>query len=33
MSTGAKVAVVALVGGGAAGAALFLAGKKDSTSP
>jgi hypothetical protein len=33
MSTGAKVAIVAVVGGGGAGAAIALAGKKGSTSP
>lgn len=33
MSTGAKIAIVAAVGGGGAGAALALAGKKSSTSP
>ncbi len=33
MSTGAKVAIVAVVGGGGAGAAIALAGKKSSTSP
>lgn len=33
MSTGAKVAIVAVVAGGGAGAAIALAGKKKSTSP
>ena len=33
MSTGAKVAIIAVVGGGGAGAAIALAGKKGSTSP
>jgi hypothetical protein len=33
MSTGAKVALVAVIGGGGAGAAIALAGKKKSTSP
>jgi len=33
MSTGAKVAIVAVIGGGGAGAALALAGGKKSTSP
>ena len=33
LSTGAKVAIVAVVAGGGAGAALALAGKKSSTSP
>ncbi len=33
MSTGAKVAIVAAIGGGGAGAALALGGKKKSTSP
>jgi len=33
MSTGAKVALVAVIGGGGAGAAIALAGKKSSTSP
>lgn len=33
MSTGAKVAIIGAIGGGGAGAALVLAGKKDSTSP
>jgi hypothetical protein len=33
MSTGAKVAIVAVVAGGGAGAAIALAGKKTSTSP
>ena len=33
MSTGAKVAIVAVVAGGGAGAAIALAGKKGSTSP
>lgn len=33
MSAGAKVAIVGAVGGGAAGAALALGGKKSSTSP
>ncbi len=33
MSTGAKVAMVAVIGGGGAGAAIALAGKKSSTSP
>jgi len=32
MSTGAKVAIAAVVGGGGAGAALALAGGKKSTS-
>ena len=33
MSTGAKVAIIAVIGGGGAGAAIALAGKKSSTSP
>jgi hypothetical protein len=33
MSTGAKVAIIAVIGGGGAGAAIALAGKKGSTSP
>jgi hypothetical protein len=33
MSTGAKVAIVGAIGGGGAGAALALSGKKKSTSP
>ena len=33
MSTGAKVAIIAAVGGGATGAALAFSGKKSSTSP
>jgi len=33
MSTGAKVALVAVIGGGGAGAAIALAGKKKTTSP
>jgi hypothetical protein len=33
MSTGAKVAIVAVIAGGGAGAAIALAGKKSSTSP
>ncbi len=33
MSTGAKVALIAVIGGGGAGAAIALAGKKKSTSP
>jgi hypothetical protein len=33
MSTGAKVAIVAVIGGGGAGAAIALASKKSSTSP
>jgi len=33
MSTGAKVAIVAVIAGGGAGAAIALAGKKKSTSP
>jgi hypothetical protein len=33
MSTGAKVAIIAAIAGGGAGAALALAGKKSSTSP
>ena len=33
MSTGAKIALVAIIGGGGAGAAIALAGKKNSTSP
>ena len=33
MSTGAKVALIALIGGGGAGAAIALAGGKKSTSP
>ena len=33
MSTGAKVAIVAVIGGGGAGAAIALAGGKKSTSP
>ena len=33
MSTGAKVAIVAVVAGGGAGAAIALAGGKKSTSP
>lgn len=33
MSTGAKVAIVGVIGGGGAGAALALGGKKKSTSP
>ncbi len=33
MSTGAKVAIVGVIAGGGAGAALALGGKKSSTSP
>ena len=33
MSTGAKVAIIGAIGGGGAGAAIALAGKKSSTSP
>jgi hypothetical protein len=33
MSTGAKVAIIAVIGGGGAGAAIALAGGKKSTSP
>jgi hypothetical protein len=33
MSTGAKIAIIAVIGGGGAGAAIALAGKKSSTSP
>jgi hypothetical protein len=33
MSTGAKVAIIAVIAGGGAGAAIALAGKKGSTSP
>jgi hypothetical protein len=33
MSTGAKVAIIAVIGGAGAGAAIALAGKKSSTSP
>jgi hypothetical protein len=33
LSTGAKVGIIAAIGGGGAGAALALGGKKDSTSP
>ncbi len=33
LSTGAKVAIIAAIGGGGAGAAIALAGKKSSTSP
>jgi hypothetical protein len=33
MSTGAKVALIAVIGGGGAGAAIALAGGKKSTSP
>jgi hypothetical protein len=33
MSTGAKVALIAVIGGGGAGAAIAVAGKKSSTSP
>jgi hypothetical protein len=33
MSTGAKVAIIAVIAGGGAGAAIALAGKKSSTSP
>jgi len=33
MSTGAKIAIVAVIAGGGAGAAIALAGKKSSTSP
>jgi hypothetical protein len=33
MSTGAKVGIIAAIGGGGAGAALALKGKKESTSP
>ena len=33
MSTGAKVAIIAVIGGGGAGAAIALSGKKSSTSP